>query len=678
MSAVQVIPESGRPIAGTEIASPWRDRIKQAKKDRERFEPTWATARAFAAGKHWLKWSRRQRRLILPDLPKNRERYTVDEITQYRLTAVGELSHDDQRPTLTFRQNELASEAAAGEINSGLAFLWDEEVDGDDVLLDLKFTLVDLGTGAVRCRFDPTVGPVVGYLPTDKQGKLVEEDTLEEGQLPGGGGLPRYQTVHEGCVRWELGRPENLLVPPGLEDARDFPWEIWVRPVAIDKLLEEYGDIALGLKEDPLASVHMLGMRELAGLEGDPGADSGLPGKLDGHVLVYTCYERPTSRKPKGEMVVLAGAEELRPLSAPRELPYVGPDGTYRSGITYFHYVRVPGRFWGRGLVEVLKDPQRMINKRRTQSAETIDRSQPKAFVEKDSIVGDMDGSPMELIEVLKGAAIPQLVQGLGPGPWMKDEVESCREDLERASGIQRVTLGQNPNNVGTYSQLALLRDSDQIKRVPIIKRFQSGIGHLVEDSVHDMRKYWGREKKLTLSGETEGLLQEHIFDASQIPEFFKVEIPKGAAKPLSQGAKLQMVSDIAQYALNARTPLPVSWYVGSLEAGEPLPLPEEPSDDQREKARAENLMLARGETVTVAYYDPGLVHVPEHRSLQIQCELAGRTDVAQAVERHIQEHLMVEQQKALQQPPEPPVGGAPVPAGPQGPQPQLPPAVAA
>jgi hypothetical protein len=674
--AVAVV-KDGRTESTDSIVEPWRKRIKAAQRDRSRFEPTWHAAIAFAAGKHWLKWSRKRRRLILPDLPKGRERYSVDEITQYRLTAVGELSHDDEIPELQFRQDDVESQQVAKQINEAVAYCLDEEVHANEILRDLKFKIVDLGTAAIRCRWDPTAGPVRTRVPLGPEGKpVLDEETLAalkaNGQMPDGS-LPKYRAMHEGRTVWELGTPFNLLVPPGIEFARDFPWEVWVRPVLIEKLIEEYGDLAEGLQEDPLAATHLLGVKELADMQGagDPESESGQPGQLDGHVLVYTCFERPTQAKPQGEKVVLAGSEELRPLASPGPFEYVGPDRTPHTGITYFHYVPVTGRFWGRGLIEGIKDANRMIDRRRTQIGETLDRGQTKVYVEEGSLSQDPEGQPMEVVELKPGAPRPTIQPGVDPGAWMQAEVASLREDMDRASGIRAVTLGENPTNVGTYSQLQLLRESDQIKRIPIIENVQNGKARLIEDTVYDIRKYWGSAKQINIAGETEGMLQAHTFDASKVPDFFKVSIAKGAAKVTSQAAQLQMVTDLAQYSINARQPLPPSWYFESLKAGKPLPIPEPPTDDQIEKASIENLKIARGEPVQVAYYDPGLVHVPEHRKLEIQAELSGRPDIGQAVEQHIQEHLQMEQAKAQQQasqtPPGLPTPPAP-PAPPAGP----------
>lgn len=646
--AVAVI-QGNRAVPADEITGKWRERITQGRHDRARYEPNWQMARAFAAGKHWLKWSRRERRLVLPKNPRMRERYSVEEIGQYRLTAVGELSHDDTLPQLLFRNDDIESEEFAKQANDALTYALNEEIGIDTLLIDLKFMLVDLGTAAVRCVWDPDAGTVAGHLPVGPDGKPVADETVlaqleQTGQMPDGS-LPRYKTVNEGRIRLEIGAPENLLVPAGVEYQRDFPWEIWMAPVPIQDLVDEYGKVAEGLKEESLSALQMLGARELADQADD---EAGQPGKLHDHVLKYICYERPTRKRPRGEMVVLAGSDELRPMGAPGELPYQGPDGTWRSGVTYFHYQRVPGRFWGRGLVEVLKDPQRIIDRRRTQITETIDRAQPIAFVTKGSVdLEGKTGAPLEIVNVEEGKPLPVFHPGTGPGPWMQADVESCRQDMARASGINAVTLGQESERATTYSELALRRETDQIKRMPILKRYQDGVTDVIENVVYDIRSYWGSSKQIALAGDKDGMLQTAVFDATRLPTFYKVHVPKGAAKPLTQGAKLQLIDTVANYSTASQQPLPVQWYYESLKAGDLLPLPDETADDHTEKARVENLKLSRGEPVQVAYYDPPLQHIPEHRSLQIQAELAGRPDVAAAVERHIMEHLMMAQENA-------------------------------
>ncbi len=636
--AVAVRTPDGAIRSADDWAKPWKQRIEQARRDRKRFEPNWLQSLAFASGKHWLKWSRTDRRLVLPNLPSDRERYTVDELSQYRYSALGELSQDEDRPELQFRKDDLRQQEYAKQANDALAYGWDNEWDGDRVLNDLRLKLIDLGTAAVRCRFDPTVGPVKANVP-HHQGRPVL-NPVDAYTLVDQGTTLAFRDIHEGRIRWEVASPFNLLVPPGIEHDRDFPWEIWERPVPTDKLKEEYGDKAASLKtDDSLGMVNTMGARELGDLRtGDPEQDTMSPGKLEGHVRVYTCYERPTRKHPKGQMVVLAG-DGFTPLSITDELPYQKPDGTYSSGITYFHYQRVTGRFWARSLIDPAKDPQRMINKRRSQIAETIDRGQPKVFAEEGSLP-QMDGRPAAYIRVKPGSPLPQVHPGIQPGPWMQQDVESLREDLQRSVGLHTVSLGENPAGVGNYSQLALLRENDARKLMPILSSFKDGIKSLVEDTVYDIRRYWGADKQIALAGD-EGLLDAHSFNASELPPFFSVYVPAGAALPRTQAAKLKMIEEIYQAAINAQQPLPVSWLKESYEAGEALPLPEPPNDIHLEKAKLENSLLLHGAgEIQVADYDPIQVHVPEHRIAQVQAEMSGDAKAAAAVAAHIQAHL--------------------------------------
>lgn len=226
-----VIDEQLRAVPGDTVAAKWRVRIDEATQDRRRYEPTWQSSRAFVAGKHHLKWSRRERRLVLPPAKRGVERYSVEEIGQYRLTAVGELSHDDTFPSLIFRNTDVTTEEFTKQANDALTYALQEEAKAEEIALDLKFVIVDVGTAAIRCRYDHDFGGVFGYTERDR----------------GPGRLPGYDTVRDGRVRLEIGAPENLLVPPGVEYQRDFPWEIWVRPCLIKDLRDEYGEKADGL-----------------------------------------------------------------------------------------------------------------------------------------------------------------------------------------------------------------------------------------------------------------------------------------------------------------------------------------------------------------------------------------------------------------------------------------------
>lgn len=628
-----------------------RQRLRDGRDDRrKRMEPTWAECLAFASGKHWLTSVERdgRRQLILPKLPKGRLRYTVDELSQYRMTVLGELGMDDDRPQVLFRQEDQPDQDTATQANDLLAYAWESEVYADDVLEDARRFLIDTGTSAIRCRFDPTAGPVKITVPLGTDGQPVLDpqgiaSLHATGALPDGS-LPKFKSLHTGSIRWEPGSGFNLIAPPGVKRERDFPWEAWVAAEPIESLVEEFPD-AKGIKADEIADPNQLSGRETS----TGGFGDAQPGKLTDHVLVFTYYERPSAKYGKGRVVVMAG-EGMQVIATRDSLDYMAPDGTYRAGIHYFHYIRLSDRFWSKSLVESAMDPQRAIEKLRTTSLEIAARSLPKVYAAKGSITKQPEGLPLEVVWIDPRLPKPVIDNGPGVPAWLDGQVQACREDLSRAVGIKDVSLGENPSGVNTYSGLALLRDQDGRKLDPVIGPFDNTVARLCEDTLYDVKRYWPDGKQVSIAG-PDGALKAFEFKKDMLPDFYRVQIARGAAKPRGQGALLKMVDDIATYATNSRQPLPVSWVKESYEAGKPVDLPPEPKNDQEDKARTENVMLWEGQEPTVDYFDDHALHIIEVRQLQTQARLLNRQDVWDAGEMHVRAHQLAAQQNAALMP---------------------------
>jgi hypothetical protein len=311
----------------------------------------------------------------------------------------------------------------------------------------------------------------------------------------------------------------------------------------------------------------------------------------------------------------------------------------------------------------------KLINETRSTMAEQIRRGGSKVYAARGSMEKTPNGPTMEVVWIDPTKPKPMPDAGTPIGQWYFQQVEASREDLARSVGINDVSIGQNPAGVGNYSQLALLREQDMRGLDPVIKRFKIGVADLVEFSLCDIHRYWPASKQFAIEGD-DGMLATHTFQKSEWPDLYKVTFPKGAAKPRSQAAQLKMVDDIATFSINSGQPLPTSWIKESYESGRPIDLPEEPKDDQQEKARYENGLLADLDDHGVDYFDDHAAHVSEHRSLQIQAKLANRMDVYEVCEQHIQAHLAAaaQAQATAQQ------GALPVPpAAVGGDQPQMP-----
>ena len=651
------------PTSNDGLAALWQGRITHGLRDRRRYEPQWHQNQAFAAGKQWLQWSTRERRLILPAMPDGRERYTADVLTQYMWTAMGKIMADDFRPELLFRRDDIESEEFAKQANQALSYGWEHEWDGDKILTQLLIKILTYGTCAVRCRFDPTIGPIVAENVPFENGQPILDPqaaiaAVSEAAI--NGSTLQFKDIR-GRVVWEPLTPFNLIVPPGLDHEDDFPWEIVERPRTVDSLRREFGAKAASLTEESMSAVDLLGVRDTP-MSDDQ--DSSTGGRLEGHIKVYTCYQRPTIDLPQGHTTVIAGRKVLdqRP-----ELPYQAPDGEPRSGITYFHYWRVPSRFWSKSLIEPGIGPQRALNKRRSQMHEIIDRGLPFVFAEEGSLKQPPQGKPMAIVTLKPGAPRPEFNPGMGPGSWMEQDVASIYVDLEKALGMRDISLGAHPQGVSAYAALALMGENDQTKMDPIVQGFKLSVRRIVENTLWDVRRYWPPDKQIALAG-NDGLLDAVTFNASKLPDFFQVEIAKGASKPRSQGAQIQMIYDLFQQGAATGQPLTIDWLYESLQAGKPQPLPDEPMNVHRKKAEVENQEMMAGQQIGVAYYDPPEVHIPIHRDQQVQAELTGNLQSAQLIEAHIRMHLQAQAMVAQEQ------AQAASPTGPLPPGPGQPP----
>lgn len=671
-------------VSGDTMASPVKRRINQAREDRKRQEPVWQSNLAFAAGKFWLQWDRDRRTLVMPPELFNKELYTADVITEYRTTALGELSSDDDRPELLLRRDDEATEDFQDQLNKAVGFGWDHEWNGDEALETARRLCIDLGTSAIQCHFDPTVGNVVGEVPHvdgkpvyDQKQLYGDEETPGLMSAAGGTGV-EMKTVRSGKICWRPLSPFNLLVPPGIPDEASFPWECVVRPVPLEDVKSLYGPAAADLKEDgDIGSLLGLDSNSEMSVASTIGAASGTKvGRVRDHVWLFTYYEKPTEKWPEGRTVTLA-SNQMKLMKIEPRLPYQTPDGSWRSGIAYFHWWRVTGRFFSRALVEVMKDAQRNINKHRTQMTEIIDRGLPYVLVEE----GNQDaikrkGIPLEIISIKKqGTGTPQIAPGIGPGGWMQQQIEAIREDLEHATGIHGPRVGLNPANVTTYSQLALISENDQTKREHIYRSHKTSIARLVEDSVYDMRTYWGPQRQIDLAGD-DNKVDAMIFNSTKIPPFFMVKVARGTAKPRTQAAELTKVEQLWHAAVESQLAVAspqawIDWYYNSLNAGQALTLPAANADEQSHKAQIENHLLLEGQEVQVAYYDPPETHIPIHRSAQIQAQMSGDMAADQRIEAHIKLHEEAAHQNAAQLGQQfPPVPGAPPIQPPQQQQP--------
>ena len=594
-----------------------RSRITEGEEDRKKFEPLWHECLAFASGR-LVKWQGvgTYRRLVPEPVRKGADRYAVDMLAQYRQTVHAELDLDDDRPQLLFRSEDLPNRDYADMANKALGYGWDVEWRGDDVLRKARYQIIDVGTVGLRCVFDPNAGELIGSVP-HFQGKPVwsKQDAYKIAEQ---GGTLSIKNARRGKIRWLIASPFQLVVPPGIAESEDFPWECWMDVIPTEEAEALYGG---KFEEDDIAPISTV--------QPDDHNPDGQSRRvaLKGYCKVYSYFERATKEYPAGRVVRLKN-ESMEFVEDKGELPYVSAAGEFRSGIHYMHYIPLTHRFWSRSMMELGIAPSREYAKRRTQLGMIYAKGQPKVAVEAGSLKATPTGEPGEMMIMNIGKPMPQVWQGLSPNPAMYSELEWIRKDLEYAIGL-RVSLGENPPNVATYSQLSLLKESETRKLDSITHGSQQVIMDLTEDTVYDIKKYWGKDKTIMVAGGSDEL-ESFQFDTTPMQEvFYRLEIAKGAAKPRTQAARLQLVADLWTAALNSGLVMqnPQAWWEWlqqSNEAGEPVPAPSHQPDYNQIYAGYAVQMIARGEFPPLLDYCDPMIVIPVVRELQTHAALAG------------------------------------------------------
>jgi len=627
----------------------WQDRREQASKDRKRYEPTWALCQAFIANKQWVGWSKRDRRIVSEPNPSNRERHTVNVITSYLMTNVGKFAGDELLPQLFFRRDDEEAERFAKQANLAVEYAWSEEIDADERLYDAFIRMCAFGLAGVQAMWNPQRGPVlqknVPYvngkpvLDPAEQVKMVAENYLGQGT-----GV-QFRDVR-GCLDWKVLSPNNILPPPGVVHERDFPWLIIEQPASIEKLRLQYGDKADGLTEQNMASVDMMGLRDVLSAD-DGGVSQTTTGRLKGHAMLYKGYEWPTREFPDGRVVVWSQDVKLDEV---KHFPYEIA-GEPHTGIKFFKYNMVPDRFWPIGLVEPGIGPQRQRNRSRSQYIEMKDRAGLGRIYTRPNALNAthlQGGKVMEVIEVRNGIDMPTETSGTGPGPWLAQDVQMHDADMDKVMGMGQVTLGQGaPGGVSAYSAMALLAEQDDRRVGPIIRQIRNNVAWLVKYTCSDIKDYWGPQKQIQLAGQDDEITA-FIFNATKMPPDIFVKVGKGAPTPKNQAAEIQKIFDLFDRSISAGQPLSPHWLYDSLEQGKALPLPTSPNEAQKEKADIENMLIAKGGVVDVAPTDNHDIHIAEHTSaVELHLLIPDAHDVVRALQEHIQEHEDAKAQSA-------------------------------
>lgn len=615
----------------------WQERRSNARSDRRRYEPSWHMCRAFLAGRQWVGWNSRTTRVVTLPNPDNRERHTVNLITQYHQTVLGKLFVEDLRPDLLFTREDNEAQGVTEHAQLVAKYLWESELRADRALFQVLHKMLTYGTAAKRCFFDPTMGPVLGEVPLVDGQPIYDPEMARQmvAQAQMQGVQLEIESVKEGRIVWEPLSPYQILPPPGVEYEDHFPWLIIERAMNVEYVKNRYQWAPKDLKGQELETVDTMPREMPTAQAGEP--TSGVS-RVKDHVLVSTGYEMPTKDYPEGRVYTWT---QNSPLEITDKLPYK-LRGQPHHGITFFHYHQIDGRFWSQGVIEPLIGPQRQINRAASQRIELKDRNLGRVYARKGTFEKSNmpKGSIMELIEIPLHAEYPQETSGGGIGPWVQNEHQINMQDMDMVAGIHDVTQGRTPQGITAFSAMALLAEQDERRVGPVLKGIRQGISDALLITMDLVQRYWPEGKHLAVSG-PDGRIATMQYTKKQLPDEFFFDLSKSAPLPTNPAIESQKIFDIFHAAIACGAPLPPEWLKESLDQGKALPFPKREEQVQQRNAEYENYLMEKGVPVMPKYYDDDYIHLQVHRHYQLgSASTPGTEQLAQALEMHVLMHM--------------------------------------
>ncbi len=393
---------------------------------------------------------------------------------------------------------------------------------------------------------------------------------------------------------------------------------------------------------------------------------------IENAAVVKEYYERPSSKFPKGRLVVVANNVCLFAGDSPCEGKEVGDWHPYSE----CRWEIVPNRFWGKSPLDNSVETQKIINS--IDSAIILTRktmAMPQKIIPQGSGIapGTWTGRPgLEIYTRVDGGAMPATVPGAGVHESVFKEREQRRSDMQNNSGAVDILKGDRPPGVNAASALNMLYEVGTGKLFPILDRWKA----FIEDDQKKQLKIIAQKYKeprqdfikMLMSLNTELSEQElNQFIGADLNDNFNVRIESSSNIPKLESARDARKMELAQLGvLQLDNPLNRSQFLQDMGIeGYDTDVGPDQKRAQWENDLLDNLPNNPGQMPVVLAVDDHAVHKLEHANrMKAPAFLSLPTEVQQAYMLHIQQHdqfeMMAAQAMMLQQQAMRPPEGAP------------------
>ncbi len=483
-------------------------------------------------------------------------------------------------------------------------------------------------------------------------------------------GSPMFDEIPLGDNAVEIIDPFRIIVDPNASSEDSMNWIMetsiqklfWIRE-NFDKEGNGYTGFAKDVKEEQsLSTLLQLSQRlktiSVKGSGGYAGSSGGHETSIKGAAIVKELYIRPTKNHPKGQMIISAGGKILYQGNSPY---YDGAPNSWNP-YTVFRYETIPGRFWGKSLLEDLIEPQRRIN-----AIDSLIIYNRKTMVSPQRLVphgsgvpeGYWNGAPGLQIQyrpVGANGAKPEIIPGIPLPGTVYQEREVTKSELYQIARTNEVLQGIRPTGVNTYAGLQLLLEQSFSTFAPTIQRWEKFIEKGTTKKLKLIAHFY-REPRPEFINKLRSLNKDISdieivnFIGADLRDNCSVRIEAGSTIPRSNAAQQQQLMDLAKTGVLGDL---VNDPVGKQKFLERLGVRgfDVNSEVDVKRAQWENEMLDNGnlESILVLPFENHTIHKTIHMNrMKEPMFMSLPSQLKQAYQQHVDQHDAILQQQQMQ-----------------------------
>jgi hypothetical protein len=552
---------------------------------------------------------------------------------------------------------------------------WEDDNE-QEKMIEAAYWAVTCGTVFRKDYWDTSYGKVIRIPETEMQQTPFLDESgqiqMSQKEVPVYDelGSPKFNEIPLGDNSVDIIDPFRILVDPNATNEFSMSWIMetsiqklfWIRE-NFDKEQEGYTGLAKDVKEELNLSI-LLDLRQrlktlsARGAGSYAGTSGGYLNDLKNVAIVKELYVRPTKNWPKGQMIISAGGKILYR----GDSPYY--DGTPDSWHPYtiYRYETIPGRFWGKSLVEDIIEPQRKLN-----AIDSLIILNRKTMVSPQKLVpagcgvpeGYWNGAPGLQIpyrpvgangakpEILQGASLPQSI-------WQ--ERADTKAEMQYIARINEVLQGIRPVGVTSGRQFQLQLEQALGTFAPTIYRWEKFIERgqskklkLIAHRYREPRPEFINKMRKMNKQITDVEIMNFI--GADLRDNCQVRIEAGSSLPRSNAAQQDQIMEAAQIGLLNDV---LSNPIGKQKILERLGIRgfDFGSEVDVKRAQWENEMIENGsfDHVMVLPFENHAIHIESHMTRMKEPNFIQLPpEVKQGYIMHVQAHAQIQQEQAIQ-----------------------------